>query len=173
MYSKKEFLLAARARLQKGGASKRFVYTKHSEYKMREYSLSRQKVEGIIRRPYRTETGIVPKTVAVMQPVSPKTVDGKTVWKQEIWTLYQLRKSEAISNFQFLPTNRDPAKAVAISNEISNPKFQIQNSSQQMLIISAWRYPGVSPAGNPIPANILRELEEGDISEEEIETYQL
>jgi hypothetical protein len=173
MYSKKNFLLAARERLQKSGGTKRFVYTKHSEYKMREYSLSRQKVEGIIRRPYRTETGIVPRTVAVMQPVSPKTVEGRTTWKQEIWTLYQSRQGGTISKSQFLPPQRDPAKAVAISNEIPNPKFQIQNSSQQLLIISAWRYPGVSPAGNPIPANILRELEEGNILEEEIETYQL
>ncbi len=168
MYSKKDFLLAARARLQKSGGTKRFVYTKHSEYKMREYSLSRQKVEGIIRRPYRTETGIVPRTVAVMQPVSPKTVDGKTVWKQEIWTLYQLK------NHELRITNDGNEQDDSLETAgIRNSKFVIPNSTNQLLIISAWRYPGVSPAGNPIPANILRELEDGDILEEEIETYQL
>ena len=151
MYSKKEFLLAARARLQKSGGTKRFVYTRHSEYKMREYSLSRQKVEGVIRRPYRTETGIVPKTVAVMQPVSPKVVDGEMVWKQEVWVLYQ---KQSTNSRQQKTTERD------------DPLRYLSTGDRCLKIISAWRYPGVSPAGNPIHANILRELEEGDILEE-------
>ena len=31
---------------------------------------------------------------------------------------------------------------------------------KQLTIISAWRYPGVSPKKNPIPEDILREIEE-------------
>ena len=38
-------------------------------------------------------------------------------------------------------------------------KAQIPNSKQNIKkIITAWRYPGVSPARNPIPEEILREL---------------
>ncbi len=164
-----EFVQKARARLGlSGGYGKPFVYTKHSEYKMREYNLSRQKVEGIIRRPYRTETGIVPRTVAVMQPVSPKMVDGKTVWKQEIWALYQEQRTANgepanISSLTKSDSGRQRASGDMMLGEWSTP-LPARDSKK---IISAWRYPGVSPAGNPIPANILRELEEGDILEEE------
>ena len=65
------------------------VFTRHSEYKMKQYGLSLQKVRGVIRRPQRREVGIVLQTVAVMQPVNPKTENGKTTWKQEVWVLYK------------------------------------------------------------------------------------
>ena len=155
MYSKKEFLLAARARLQKSGASKRFVYTRHAEYKMREYRLSRQKVEGVIRHPRRTETGIVPKTVAVMQPVSPKRdAKGTEMWKQEIWVLYQIKHQT--SNIKNTDQNEKWKEVVAKA---------AQFDGGQKCIISAWRYPGMSSKRNPIPLDILREIEEGDIME--------
>jgi len=46
-----------------------------------------------------------------------------------------------------------------------NSKFKIQNS--RLIVISAWRYPGVSPVGKqiPIPADILAELKEDGIIE--------
>ncbi len=127
-----EFVAKARARAeaQKGNSQKaglfspgggEFVFTKHSEYKMRQYGLSAQKVRGVIRNFKRREVGIVPKTVAVMQPVSIKKENGKEVWKQEVWVLY---KEEA----------------------------------KRKKIISAWRYPGVSPKRDPIPSDILQEL---------------
>jgi hypothetical protein len=104
------------------------VFTRHSEYKMKQYGLSLQKVRGVIRRPQRREVGIVLKTVAVMQPVNPKTENGKTTWKQEVWVLY---KEEA----------------------------------GKKKIISAWRYPGISPKRDPIPEDILQELLNSDILE--------
>jgi hypothetical protein len=123
-----EFLAKARARKASGAASGgalllsgALVFTKHSEYKMKQYGLSLQKVRGVIRSPKRKEVGIVTSTVAVMQPVSSKKVLGKDVWKQEIWVLY---KEEGGSK----------------------------------KIISAWRYPGVSPKREPIPEDILQEL---------------
>lgn len=118
---------------------------------MRYYGLGAQKVLGVIRRPKRKEEGIVKNTIAVMQPVSLKIINGKEVWKQEVWVMYQLRYREAISNFQ-----------IPISNKIPNSKFLIPNSAnRQIRIISAWRYPGISPEKNPIPEEILREI--GDI----------
>jgi len=55
------------------------------------------------------------------------------------------------------------------SKQIQNSKlvperhrgFKILNSAnQQIRVISAWIYPGISPKNNPIPEDILRELEE-------------
>lgn len=126
-------------------------FTAHARYKMQQYGLSEQKVKGIIRNPQRTQKGIAPRTVAVMQPVGLKRVDGKParpgdrgrsggeVWKQEIWTMFVKKKSTLAG-----PLGRETIR-----------------------IISAWRYPGMSPKGNPIPAEIWRELEEGSILETE------
>lgn len=141
------------------GKSGRYYFTLHSEYKMREYHLSRQRVIRIIRSPFRTETGIVENTVAVMQPASVKTTAGKPAWSQEIWVMYKLGGSPAISKSQTLNSKGN-----------SDFKFRASNFTQpELRIISAWRYPGVSPKRDPIPSDILREivrgLEESELSE--------
>lgn len=111
-------------------AGRQYIFTLHAQYKMKQYGLSEQRVRSVIRNPRRREEGIVPKTVAVMQPVSVKhNPKGREVWKQEIWVMFQ------------------------------------NSAKQQLRIISAWRYPGMSPKRNPIPEEILRELEEGSIIE--------
>lgn len=89
--------------------------------KMRHYGLSAQRVKRVIRNPYRTEEGIVERTVAIMQPQSTRRTDGKEMWKNEIWVMYKL-------------------------------------SNRKIRIISAWRYPGVSPKRDPIPEDILKEI---------------
>ena len=48
--------------------------------------------------------------------------------KQEIWTMYQIIKSK------------------------------LKNQNSKFKIITAWRYPGKSPARNPIPKEILEEI---------------
>ena len=173
-----EFLAKARERFQERQKKKSlstggFAFTRHAEYKMRQYGLSMQKIKSVIRSPKRREEGIVPRTVAVMQPVSVKKVEtgkparpgdpgrsGGETWKQEIWVMYQLRKSETISIRQL-------ADQIPISKKIRNPKSEIHNSSNQRIrIISAWRYPGISPKRNPIPEDILRELESGEVFED-------
>lgn len=184
-----EFARKARERFlerqkKKAAGTGTYQFTLHAQYKMKQYGLSEQRVRSVIRNPKRREVGIVPKTVAVMQPVSMKKINGKParpgelgrpggeVWKQEIWVMYQLR-SEAISNFQFL--TRLPVGQV--SNKIQNQKSKnlesnqlTKLSSKKLKVISAWRYPGVSPKRNPIPEDILRELEEGIIMETDSET---
>jgi hypothetical protein len=119
--------------------------TRHAEYKMKQYGLSLQKVRGVIRRPYRTETGVAAKTVAVMQPVSPKKEAGsdKEIWKQEIWVMYQKTESK---------------------NSESKSPFSLE--SQKIKIISAWRYPGISPKRDPIPDDIWQELVDQNILED-------
>ncbi len=120
-------------------------FTAHARYKMTQYGLSEQKVKSVIRHPKRTEKGIAPKTAAVMQPVSPKLVDGKESWKQELWVMYVC-----------------PVKSS--SDEVSNKIGQFHRS-KKIRIISAWRYPGISPKRSPIPAEIWQELEDGGILE--------
>jgi hypothetical protein len=123
--------------------NERYLWTQHSIMKMQFYGLSEQKVLGIIRRPKRKEEGIVKNTIAVMQPVSAKVnAKGETTWKTEIWAMYQVRKN---------------AKNKKLAG------LQKIFSTEQVKIISAWRYPGVSPKNNPIPEDILREISESVI----------
>lgn len=119
--------------------------TRHAEYKMKQYGLSMQKVRGVIRRPYRTETGVAEKTVAVMQPISPKKEVGNSTetWKQEIWVMYQKK-----------------------DDKNTGAKNPLMLESQKIKIISAWRYPGVSPKRDPIPDDIWQELVDQNILED-------
>jgi hypothetical protein len=128
----KEKLLAA-------GKSGRYHFTLHSEYKMREYHLSRQRVIRIIRSPKRIETGIVENTVAVMQPASTKRVGGVETWTQELWVMYR----------------------VLAPGRLSKTKLERALHQSELKIISAWRYPGISPKRDPIPDEILQEIARG------------
>ena len=103
----------------------KYFWTKHSQYKMRHYGLSPQRIKRIIRYPARTEEAIVPGLIAVMCPDK----------KQEIWAMYQLANKRASSKFKVLSS-----------------KFS------QVKVITAWKYPGKSPARNPIPEKILNEI---------------
>lgn len=121
------------------GKTGRYYFTLHSEYKMREYHLSRQRVIRIIRSPKRQEVGIVENTIAVMQPagnVSRNQAD-KPAWSQEIWVMYK----------------------VVAPKKLSKSKLEAVLNQSELKIISAWRYPGVSPKRDPIPSDILREIE--------------
>lgn len=138
----------------KAGRQGRYYFTLHAEYKMREYHLSRQRVTRIIRSPHRTETGIVENTIAVMQPASTKTVNGTVTWTQELWVMYKINKQKTINSKQ--PTSYRARPSV--TSLLSQPELKI---------ISAWRYPGVSPERDPIPAEILREIEARSEEEEE------
>lgn len=129
--------------------SEKYQWTSHAIFKMRQYGLSEQKIRNIIKSPFRKEEGIVKKTVAVMQPTSLRSDNHqKKTWKQEIWVMYKTvnRNQESVDGNQ---------KAVS---EKGNSKYHILDTRYK--IISAWRYPGVSPKRNPIPDEILREIEE-------------
>lgn len=106
----------------------RYAWTHHAVAKMLQYGIGEGRVKRIIRVPKRTEEGIAENTVAVMQPASIKTIASKPAWRQEIWVMYRLTKPEK------------------------------KGTKPQFLIITAWRYPGVSPARNPVPEEILEEV---------------
>lgn len=114
--------------------TEKYEWTQHAVIKMKQYGLTAQRVLRVVKHPKRTEEGIVKNTIAVMQPSSFSTKDGKRTWNREIWAMYQPKvKSEKLKVKSF--------------------------GSNKIRIISAWRYPGVSPEKDPIPEDILRELD--------------
>lgn len=141
----------------------KYYWTRHSIGKMMQYSLSAQRVIRVIRSYQRMEGGVAKNTVAVMQPLSVKTdKEGKKKWSQEIWVMYQSRKTRnsksQIPNFK--QTSNSKIKNEGTDNKlISDLKDQL-TSQNQLKIISVWRYPGVSPKNNPIPQEILDELDD-------------
>ncbi len=96
------------------------------------YGLSADRIKRVMRSPHRSEKGIAPDTIAVMQPGKP-TPGKPGAWKEEIWVMYATKKRAA----------NDP--------KLIGPK---------KVIITAWRYPGKSPIREaiPIPNDILEEL---------------
>jgi len=114
--------------------TEKYEWTQHAAFKMKQYGLTAQRILRVVKNPRRTEEGIVKNTIAVMQPASLRTKDGKRVWSSEIWAMYQIKRK----------AKNEKCKTIVV------PKIRL---------ISAWRYPGVSPKRDPIPAEILRELE--------------
>lgn len=111
----------------------KYIWTNHSHYKMRHYRLSESLVKRVIRYPARTEEGIVPDTVAVMRPSQSKKYS-------EVWVMYVITNSK-----------------IKMQNVKSHTKLQNLKLTQ-LKIITAWRYPGLSPKRNPIPKEILEEV---------------
>ena len=117
-------------RFRKPKNTNEITWTKHSIEKMRFYGLSENRLKRVLRNPNRKEDGIVPKTLAVMQRT------GSRKHPTEIRIMYQ------------------PAADQPKAGQTHVHKFQ------RIKVISAWRYPGISPKGKaiPIPDDILEEL---------------
>ncbi len=119
----------------------KYHWTNHVQGKMLYYGLSADRVKRVMRNPHRSEKGIAPDTIAVMQP--GKLVAGKPgSWKEEIWVMYAV-------------------KAPAPKLKTENWKLKTGTLlPRKRVIITAWRYPGKSPVREaiPIPNYILEEL---------------
>jgi len=113
----------------------RYSWTLHAVEKMQFYGLSEGRIKRIIRYPKRVEEGIAPDTVAVMQPAGSKRY-------QELWVMYRIEKPET--------DNKKPE---------TTPFKKWETSNARLKIITAWRYPGESPARDPIPADVIREIQ--------------
>ena len=110
-----------------------YRWTAHIKNKMLRYRISAQMIKTILRNPARREEGIAPRTVAVMKRHdTPKR-------KEEMWVMY---------------------KALSRGKPENSSGYTLVASGSRLLMISAWRYPGVSRAGEPIPIpeDILEEL---------------
>lgn len=137
----------------------KYYWTRHSIGKMMQYGLSAQRVTRVIRSYERIETGVAKDTVAVMQPNAIKIdKEGKKKWSQEIWVMYQSRKARN-SKYQIPNIKQNSNSKIQNKENISSLKTELL-STNQLKIISVWRYPGVSPKNNPIPSEILDEIEE-------------
>ena len=117
----------------------KYHWTNHVAGKMVYYGLSADRVKRVIRSPHRSEKGIAPDTIAVMCPSRASASGGRPgkerSWKEEIWVMYAVKA----------PT----------------PKLKTDNLlPRKKVIITTWRYPGVSPIREaiPIPSDILEEL---------------
>ena len=104
--------------------TRQISWTRHVKEKMRYYNLSEARLKRVLYHPKRIEKGIVPGTIALMQPTGTKK------HPTEIWLMYQT----------------------------INKKSKIKN--QKIRIITAWRYPGISPVREPppVPEDILKFL---------------
>lgn len=134
--------------------TEKYEWTKHSLMKMQHYGLTAQRVLRVINAPQRKEEGVVEKTVAVMQPTSVSTKEGKRIWTSEIWAMYQIRGGA--KNKKQVTNSKNPLLSAA-ADILS---LEGRGGFRKKRIISAWRYPGVSPKNNPIPEEILREMAE-------------
>ncbi len=125
----------------------KYYWTQHVVDKMRYYAISENLVKRIIRFPQRQEDGIAERTVAVMQAGPNKKKP------QEIWVMYQEKTS-----------TRNGTKTKG--NDLME-QFLNSQSQQQKIIISTWRYPGISPIGKPlgVPDDVLEALAELSITE--------
>jgi hypothetical protein len=125
--------------------NEKYSWTLHSIKKMMHYGLTPQRVVRVINNPERKEEGIVPGTVAVMQTIGAKK-------KTEIWVMY-IERSKInkikVKNFD------DSFKEVEDMVNIGLGKDKTHKK-----IITAWRYPGVSPIRGevPVPEDVLEEL---------------
>ncbi len=96
------------------------------------YRLSEGRVRRVIANPKRREDGVAPHTVALMQRNdTPKR-------KEEIWVM--IRDSEKL--------------------KVKSEKLGYR-APQKTIVISAWRYPGISKIGKaiPMPEGLLDEME--------------
>lgn len=122
----------------------KYHWTLHVIAKMHRYGISESLIKRIVRFPKRTEFGVAPDTVAVMQMTSNKKKP------QEIWVMYQTKGT------------KQAAKGEPHSEERETKTLQsIIDGQPTKIIISAWRYPGISPQDKPIaiPQDAMAELE--------------
>jgi len=117
----------------------KYYWTNHVKEKIKFYGLSESLIKRIIRFPERTEEGVAVDTIA-----SLKTAGSKKN-RYEVWVMYQVRKKvNKIKNIDEDTLNILDKLSVDEINEIVKYKPQI-------VIISAWKYPGVTEKRNEIP----------------------
>ncbi len=111
---------------------KKLHWTQHSKSKMRQYGLSKNKLINLLYKPQRKEKGIVPGTMALMQIIARPKISPQTTVEQN-----------ADSRRNFLKYKKNKGEIWLMYQDIKNKNIR--------KIISAWRYPGISKPGEPIP----------------------
>ncbi len=113
-----------------------YKWTAHIKDKMLQYRISGQMIRNVLKSPSRREEGIAPGTFAAM-----KRNDGRKK-KEELWVMYRA-----------LPQKK--------AEEKTSRGSIFAASGPRLLMISVWRYPGITRPGAPIPIpdDVLVELE--------------
>jgi len=119
---------------------KRYLWTRHATEKMLHYGISEGRVKRIIRFPTRIEEGIAPETVAAMQPAGTKRY-------AELWVMYKTVKPESNAKQAF---SQVPEELRMMQDLFGGRRFKV---------ITAWRYPGESPERDPVPEEIIKEVQ--------------
>ena len=161
--------------------SRDLAWTNHAKEKLAYYNLSERRILRILRHSHRTEEGVAEGTLASMQRAGSKR------HPYEIWVMYQIisqisnlkmqndnakckkienAKCKKISQISNLTQHHSVYRVVLGKSQNSKSKKQKaklktqKDRSFKVKIISAWRYPGISPKGEaiPIPEEILEEL---------------
>jgi hypothetical protein len=120
----------------------KYFWTNHVGRKMMFYGLSADRIKRVMRSPKRSEKGVADGTIAVMQPA------GSKARPSEVWVMYAIsKKSRTLSLLKG-------------SHESLDKLGTIAKNGNRKIIITAWRYPGISPVRDeiPIPIDILEEL---------------
>jgi len=119
---------------------KKLSWTQHSQIKMKQYGLSKQKLLGILYKPERKEKGIVQGTTAVMK-TNKIFFNSKKITLSKAWIRPKKAPGEIWIMF------KDIKKDMVLTRKI----------------ISAWRYPGISKPGEevPVPEDIKIFLKSG------------
>lgn len=114
----------------------KYYWTNHVKEKMSYYGLSDSLIKRVLRFPKRTEEGIAPDTIAVMKTMGSK----KNPY--EAWVMYQVRKK----------TKKIKDDMVDVLDKLSEKEIlDIIKYKPQIVVISAWKYPGITEKKNEIP----------------------
>lgn len=126
----------------------KYEWTNHVVRKMAYYGISESLIKRITRFPKRIEVGIAPGTIACMQPAGSKKQPS------EVWVMYRSMAEVAVDL-----ASKSPSPLLFRAKD----RFNIWIGTSKKLIITAWRYPGASPIGEPIPIpeDILDEVSQG------------
>jgi len=117
--------------------SDKYYWTNHVKNKMIFYGLSESLIKRILRFPKRTEEGIAPNTLAVMKAAGSK----KNPY--ELWVMYQVAKNK---------NNKSNIIDEDILNKLSEKEVvDIAKTKPQIVVISAWKYPGITKAKEEVP----------------------
>lgn len=115
--------------------------------KMLHYRISESLVKRVVRFPKRVEKGIAPGTTACMSPYGRSPKGRQQPYGGEVWVMY-------------VELGQRPSSTARLQTKKELQTINDKLSTTRKRIITAWRYPGVSPVGEsiPIPEEILAEI---------------
>ena len=127
----------------------KYRWTNHVIRKMGYYGLSPDRVKRVIRHPKRMEQGVAPGTLAGMQEAGSKKNPS------EIWVMWAEKKERG-------KWRVESGNSGSREKNVLHSTIHTLLSGSPKVIITAWRYPGVSPVRDsvPIPADILSEIKD-------------